>query len=60
MKNKICYTIAAIAFFLLLGFTGVCENGGDFGAYIVKALICLTVFSGAIFATMIDVKKADE
>lgn len=60
MKNKICYTIAAITFFALLGFTGQAENGGDFGAYIVKALVCLTVFGAAVFATMIEVKKADK
>lgn len=60
MKNKICYTIAAITFFALLGFTGTAENGGDMGEYIIKAFICLFVFAAAIFATLIKVKKADK
>lgn len=59
MKNKICGTIAVIAFLALLGFTGTAENGGDLGAYIVRAIICIAVLAAAVFATTIEVKKAD-
>ena len=60
MKNKICGAVASIAFLALIGFTGAAESGGDFGTYIIKALVCLAVFGAAVFATMIKVKTADE
>ena len=60
MKKCVCYTIALIAFMALVGFTGGAADNGDIGAYIIKALVCLAVMAGAVFAAMIEVKTADE
>lgn len=47
MKNKnqikriICSVVAAVCLFLLLGFTGTCENGGDLTEYIIRGTVLL-------------------
>ncbi len=56
MKNKyrikriICGAVIAICLFLLLGFTGTCENGGDLTKYVIRgtALLAITITAGVI------------
>lgn len=49
MKNKyqikriICGAVTAICLFLLLGFTGACENGGDLTEYVIRGAVLLAV-----------------
>lgn len=56
MKNKyqikriICGIIMAVCLFLLFGFTGTCENGGDLTKYVIKGtvLLVITITAGII------------
>lgn len=43
IKKPLCGTVIAICIFLLLGFTGECECGGDLKKYVIRGVILLTV-----------------
>ena len=48
--KKLLGAVGFIAFMLLLGFTGKCENGGSIGMYIAQATACLLVMLGSMWA----------
>lgn len=43
IKRIICGTVIAVCLFLLIGFTGTCENGGDLTEYVIRGTVLLTI-----------------
>ncbi len=50
IKRIICGVVIAVCLFLLLGFTGTCENGGDLTIYVIRgaALLVIAIKAGVI------------